>query len=321
MISVIIPVYNAEQYLEDCLQSVCAQTCRELEIIAVDDGSVDSSAAILGRWAEKDPRIRVIHKENGGVSSARNAGLRAARGELISFIDADDTLDPDMYEFLTGLMTEYDADIAHCAYRHIVGEEVRLVHDTKQVYVQDREEALSCLVGSRLFVGSLWNKLYRRVVLEGISFDESLKINEDILYNYLAFKNAKRTVFADVAKYNYIAHLSSSACFVTAEWKKSKDACRVAEIIYRDAGTGPLRTVACNRYLRVLSGYFRTCSADASMQETCDQIRREIWQLSKDNPQANRKMKTTALLIRFAPSLYRRIYAAHRKMRKPNWEV
>ena len=321
MISVIIPVYNAEQYLEDCLQSVCAQTYREIEVIAVDDGSTDGSAAMLDQWAKKDPRITVIHKENGGVSSARNAGINAARGELISFIDADDTLDADMYGFLAGLMAEYDADIAHCAYRHIVGEEVRLVHDTKQIYVQDREEALQCLVGSRLFVGSLWNKLYRREILEGITFDESLKINEDILYNYLAFKKAKRTVFADVAKYNYIAHLSSSACFVTADIKKGRDGCRVSELIYRDAETDDLRTLACNRYLRALSGLFRTCGTDETMKDTCNQIRRDIWQLYKYNPRANKKMKATAWLIRFAPGLYRWIYSAHSKMRKPNWEV
>lgn len=229
-ISVIVPVFNCEVFLSDCVASILAQSYRNLEIILIDDGSTDTSGALCDSFADEDSRIQVIHQSNQGVSAARNEGMRIANGDLISFIDADDTLDSDMYEFLVNLLEQYDADIAHCAYRHVVGEEIRLVHDTKKVYLQDRQKALQCLVGSTLFVGSLWNKLYRREILCGITFDESLKINEDILFNYWAFKNAKKTVFADSAKYNYIAHLTSSACFVTASTKKMLDACRVNKI-------------------------------------------------------------------------------------------
>lgn len=321
MISVIIPVYNAEKYLRECVNSVCTQTYSDLQIILVDDGSKDASGAICDALAEKDPRVQVIHQSNQGVSAARNAGLKAATGDLVSFIDADDTLDPDMYEFLVRLMEEHDADISHCAYRHIVGEEVRLVHDTRQVYPQSRNEALQCLVGSRLFVGSLWNKLYRCEVLKGLRFDEDIKINEDILYNYFAFKNAGTSVFADVCKYNYIAHKTSSACFVTADVRKARDACCVNAAIYEDTNGTALQRSAAVRYLRALSGYFRVCCVDRSMAAQRDHIRDELWRVYRANPNVGRNMKITALLIHYAPWLYRFIYAVHDRVRKPNWEV
>lgn len=321
MISVIIPVYNAQKYLRECVNSVRCQTRSDLQILLINDGSTDSSGMICDALAAEDSRIQVIHQPNRGVSAARNAGLRAATGELISFIDADDTLDPDMYEYLIRLLEEYDADIAHCAYRHIVGDEVRLIHDTKQIYPQTREEALQCLVGSRLFVGSLWNKLYRRGGLEGLLFDEGIKINEDILYNYFAFKNAARSVFADVAKYNYIAHKTSSACFVTADVRKARDACCVNAAIYADAKGTALQRAAAVRYLRALSGYFRVCCADRSMAAQRKVIRDELWCVYRANPNVEKNMKITALLIHYAPWLYRFIYAVHDRVRKPNWEV
>lgn len=321
MISVIIPVYNAQPYLRACVSSVLAQTYPDLQILLIDDGSTDGSGALCDALAAADSRIQVIHQPNRGVSAARNAGLDAARGDLISFIDADDTLDPDMYEFLVGLMEEHQADIAHCAYRHIVGEEVRLVHDTKQLHPQSHDEALQCLVGSRLFVGSLWNKLYRREILARIRFDETIKINEDILYNYYAFQNARRSVFADVAKYNYIAHKTSSACFVTADIRKAQDACRVNGIIYADTEGTALRRAAAVRYLRSLSGYFRCCGSDPALGAQRKQIRSTVWQVCQANPKIGRNMKITALLIHYAPWLYRLIYGIHDRVRKPNWEV
>ena len=160
-ISVIIPVYNCEKYLRDCLESVIKQSYKELEIILIDDGSTDSSGSICDYYAEMDSRVQVIHQKNKGVSASRNAGMLRMSGELVSFIDADDTLDLDMYEFLYSLMETYDADIVHCGYRHVVGDEIRLVHDSHQIIEQNKEEALKCLIGAKLFVGSLWNKLYK----------------------------------------------------------------------------------------------------------------------------------------------------------------
>ena len=120
LISVIVPVYKVENYLDCCVQSIVNQTYSNLEIILIDDGSPDASGAMCDAWAEKDSRIRVIHQENAGGGAARNAGLDAARGEIISMIDSDDYICPRMYAYLVSLMTE-DVDIAECT----IGRRIR----------------------------------------------------------------------------------------------------------------------------------------------------------------------------------------------------
>ena len=319
-ISVIIPVFNCEKYLKDCLESVIHQSYSDLEIIIIDDGSVDGSGDICDQYAKRDSRICVIHQENRGVSASRNVGMLHISGELVSFIDADDTLDLDMYEFLHSLMIEYNAEITHCGYRHIVGNETRLVHDTHKIVVQDNEEALNCLVGGRLFVGSLWNKLYRAELLNGIVFDESLKINEDILFNFQVFLRADRIVFADYTKYNYIAHRNSSACFITSNLKKASDACKVNKIIHENSMETSYRTVATERYMRSLSGYYRACCT-LHQKEKQEMIRETIWLLYCANPNTGKNMKYTAIMIRYTPKIYSLIYKIYDKIRKPNWEV
>ena len=117
-ISIIVPVYKTEQYLDRCVESIVNQTYNNLEIILVDDGSADNCPAMCDKWAEKDNRIKVIHKENGGVSSARNAGIDAASGEYIGFVDGDDWIDTDMYDFLMSHFDD-DTDIVRCSYRKV----------------------------------------------------------------------------------------------------------------------------------------------------------------------------------------------------------
>lgn len=117
LISIIVPVYNVEQYLDDCLISIINQTYKNLEIILIDDGSTDKSGKICDEYAKKDSRIIVIHKENGGVSSARNAGLRIAKGAYIGFVDPDDWIAEDMYEVLYSNAKKYDADVSVCKYK------------------------------------------------------------------------------------------------------------------------------------------------------------------------------------------------------------
>ena len=114
LISVIIPVYKVEEYLENCIQSVIKQTVSDLEIILVDDGSPDQCPEICDLWADKDSRIKVIHKENGGLSDARNAGMKVATGEYVSFIDSDDYISLDFYETLLETIVDNDSDIVEC---------------------------------------------------------------------------------------------------------------------------------------------------------------------------------------------------------------
>lgn len=319
-ISVIVPVYNVQAYLGACIESILKQTYSNLEIILVDDGSSDRSGEICDLYAKNDSRIIVVHKKNGGVSAARNTGIELSSGDYITFVDSDDTIDPDMYELLLDFALQYDADIAHCGYKHIVGEEVRLVHDTKEVIIQNEEEALRCLIGGIKFGGSLWNKLFRRSLVADLRLREDIKTNEDILYNFEAFRRCSTTVFADYAKYNYIARVNESSCFVTPRINKLKDSCMVRETIYHGVENTSLSQTAGEQYIRALSGMYRYY-AKAKDKNKYLEIAHELWDVCKNESGIRGKMKLTALLIHFCPWGYRVTYKIYDKIRKPNWEV
>lgn len=144
LISVIVPVYKAEPYFDKCISSIANQTYTNMEIILVDDGSTDGSSELLDEIAGKDIRIKVVHKENGGVSSARNKGLELAHGEYISFVDSDDTLDPDMYETLISTAEQYNAAVAHCSYSRLTDSNQRPVGGSGKIFVQTGTEAQMC---------------------------------------------------------------------------------------------------------------------------------------------------------------------------------
>ena len=179
-ISVIIPVYKVEKYLDRCIQSVVSQTYHDLEIILVDDGSPDRCGKICDEWAEKDGRIKVIHKKNGGLSDARNAGLDIASGSLIGFVDSDDYIHPEMYQRLYETLINQGADLAVCGLyriRELDGEIVRSEIPCKDQVIDSRE-ALRNTCYSACYM-SVWNKLYRRTLFSCNRF-LSGKISEDI---------------------------------------------------------------------------------------------------------------------------------------------
>ena len=212
LISVIVPVYNCEKYIEICIRSVLQQTYTNLELILVDDGSTDGSGKVCDQYADRDTRVKVIHKENGGVSSARNWGIENAVGDWYSFVDADDFIDKDMYSILMMLQEKTKAEIVQCGYRRIENGQEAYSADSGQEYVLETEEALKYLIEGSLFGNALWTKLFSKKVIEGLWFDENLKINEDVLFNFNAFVRSEKIVYIDKAKYNYVVH-SSSTCF------------------------------------------------------------------------------------------------------------
>ncbi len=206
LISVIVPVYNVEKYLDKCIKSIVNQTYQNLEIILIDDGSTDESAKICDLWAEKDERITVIHKANGGVSSARNMGLEHASGDYIGFIDSDDFIENDFYELLLNNMNEYNADVSRCIYRYAYDDGHTKASDelNEDIVVFDNNiDVLNDLHNSGHKSVVLWNKLYKASILKNVRFDELLKVGEDVVFNYFAFKKANRMVCQDIPKYNY----------------------------------------------------------------------------------------------------------------------
>ena len=207
-ISVIIPIYNVEKYLKRCIESVIKQTYSDLEIILVDDGSQDGCAKICDEYKKKDERIIVIHKKNGGLSDARNVGLKVATGEIISYIDSDDYLDLDMYEKMIKAMEEKNADIVVCGTNIDYEDGHTKVKCEKEEKSFNREEALIELNSFKSFDMAVWNKLYKREVVDKIEFPVGKK-SEDYFVMYQYFARAKKVVIINQAKYHYFQRSNS----------------------------------------------------------------------------------------------------------------
>lgn len=201
-ISIIVPVYNVEKYLDRCIESIINQSYKNLEIILINDGSTDGSGAICEEWKKRDSRIVVFHKENGGASSARNVGLDYATGEYIGFVDSDDWTEPMMYQRLYQLIKEHDAEIAVC-------DSVKTTKNSEiQVEILSRTEHLNRFfrVNDNPPVIGLWRRLIKKELLEGYSFIEG-RMNEDIHTSYwLAHKSCK-TVQTNEQFYHYFRNV------------------------------------------------------------------------------------------------------------------
>lgn len=184
IITVIVAVYKVEQYLDRCISSIVNQTYKNLDIILVDDGSPDGSPQICDSWAEKDSRIRVIHKVNGGVSSARNAGLNAATGKYVGFVDGDDCVLPDMFEKLISAVQKDGTQLAVCGYT--LAENKFIPPEDKVISSAQALEDMFNIKEHPEFEGFVWNKLYLLddVKNYGVQFSEELSMCEDTLFNF-----------------------------------------------------------------------------------------------------------------------------------------
>ena len=202
-ISVIIPVYNVAPYLERCLDSIVQNTYRNLEIICVDDGSPDNCGAILDRYAECDDRFVVIHKENGGLSSARNSGMDAATGEYIAFIDSDDWIHPQYFEILLELLKKEDSDFSMCSFVSTTDYIEPAWIDATTLEVQ--KMTLADVFHGHYTRSYVWGKLYRRTLVQEYRFIENVRIAEDAAFNGAALGECDdlRACFVKVPLYYY----------------------------------------------------------------------------------------------------------------------
>ena len=201
LISVIVPVYRVEQYLDACVGSILSQTYSNLEVILVDDGSPDASGALCDAWAAKDSRVKVLHKENGGGGSARNAGLDMARGALIAFVDSDDYIAEDMFAYLYS-MVKQGADIGECGYLTTEADGVEFCAEASPVQWYTPEEAMRCHIQDTAFQQLIWNKLYRREMVETVRFPVGTKIDDEF-FTYQVLGNAKRLARSERQCYAY----------------------------------------------------------------------------------------------------------------------
>lgn len=220
IISVIVPVYNVKDYLAQCIESIICQTYRDLEILLVDDGSTDGCGRICDDYAAKDGRIKVIHKENGGVVSARKTGLSLAKGDWVGYVDGDDWIEPDLYEKLSDSVVKYNADIVMCGrYEDTGGVSREICHGIAGGYY-DKERMIAEVYPRMIVNGdffewgifpSVWDKLFRKSVLweHQMSVDERIKMGEDAACTYPCIIKAERICILQECLYHYRQSSSS----------------------------------------------------------------------------------------------------------------
>ena len=232
LLSVIVPIYNVEKFLPQCLDSLLSQTYSNLDIILVDDGSKDSSGAICDRYARTDCRIRVRHQENGGLSAARNAGLAMAHGDYVAFLDSDDWIEPGMYRTLMQMIREHRLDMARCACRETDGanyhKEIRAASGHAGILFQGRD--ILDLYFGEFLCKVVWNAVYQRRIVDGIASPPRLQSEDNYVSGrYLA--RSKRMMITDDILYNYRRNPSG----ISHSGKLSRlDICLCLALLLRD---------------------------------------------------------------------------------------
>lgn len=212
IISVIIPVYNVEKYLNRCIDSVVNQTYTNLEIILIDDGSSDSSGKIADEWGKRDKRIKVIHKKNEGVSVARNYGVELARGKYIGFVDSDDYIEKNMFEILYKNILYTNSNISMCNY-YIVNQDYTYNHKHNingNLLIIENQQDFFKLLNRNYYRGFVWNKIFEREIVRNIKFDEKIHMCEDLLWVSRIATESIKYCFDNRCLYYYVKREDSA---------------------------------------------------------------------------------------------------------------
>lgn len=213
LVSIIVPVYKVEPYLEKCLQSIVLQTYKHIEVILVDDGSPDCCPQICDMWAHRDSRIKVIHQKNQGVSAARNAAMACLTGEFLMFVDSDDWIEQTMVEKMVRSVDENeDVDVVFCGYKEVTGttENIFRIVEPQTTGIVDRNKGVAQIFGD--YSTMLWNKLFRTSILQSNpEFDKKIMIGEDELWMIQNLKNARNIALINESLYFYRSRLDGAS--------------------------------------------------------------------------------------------------------------
>jgi len=239
-ISIIVPVYKVEKYLRRCLDSIVAQTFTDWECILIDDGSPDNSGKICDEYVAKDGRFRVIHQENQGVSAARNAGLDAAKGEWIGFVDSDDWIEPNMYEYLYNDALETRSDAVICGF---VGQ-----HKKRIQKMCGTEESVKLLFDQKGFGGFSVLRLIAAEKVKNIRFDTTVSYMEDNQFFYYAFKKCEKIYWDNKPLYHYEERIDS-VTHLSGFTKQAESAIQMLDRLYEEEQIKSLKKIILNHKL------------------------------------------------------------------------
>lgn len=206
-VSFIVPVYNTQEFLPRCLDSLLGQTCPDIEIVVVNDGSPDDSAAIIGKYSCKDSRVRVVEKSNGGLSSARNAGMDVAHGYIFDFVDSDDYVEPNLAEFLVDTFAKENPEIivfgAECEPAELASKRIQQLLSPEACVFDSFDSALLFSANAQPYV---WRAAYSRELIEreSLRFAENVRFAEDVVFQFESYPLSAKTVLAPEKLYHYV---------------------------------------------------------------------------------------------------------------------
>ena len=311
-ISVIVPVYNTDKYIDQCVSSIVNQSYRNLEIILVDDGSYDNSLKKCEIWQKRDKRIKVVHKKNEGVTRARKVGITMATGDYIGFVDSDDYIEKDMYELLINNIIEQDADISHCGYKMIFDDgRVNYFYETGNSVIQDNFAGQKDLLLGEFIEPGLWNKLYKRELFNELEYNENISINEDLLINFLLFRRSKKSIFQDTCMYCYCVR-ENSATRSNLSKKHILDPIEVKDYI-RKMADNKLKGIANKMYLSTCINCYNSIIINGGFNKEKMIIRKKIIKNKDAKKLLNTNRKLMTIMIIYCPFFYKYFYIIYYK--------
>lgn len=314
MISVIVPVYNVEKYLERCVDSILDQSYRDFELILVDDGSTDTSGMICDKLRERDERIRVIHQKNGGLSAARNKGLSEAKGEYFTFVDSDDFLDKSFLETLYKNAGKYEADVSVCGYRPVwenprknkkqqgcKNDEVRL-YTGKEAVHEIVSKSRTCMI-------TAWGKLYHHSLRDHLFYPEG-KLHEDEFVTYKVFYSSKKVVETEKENYCYFQRDSSIMNGYNIKRLDKIEALKEAVEFFEEKKEKELVMQARKRYLiNIQIAWYRVNVFLPEQKEVLEELKKKWQEVYQENRTEIRRIcgfvdKVAIGVFSFSPRLY-----------------
>lgn len=309
MISVIVPVYKTELYIDRCLESIVSQTYKDLEIILINDGSPDKCGEIIEIWKKKDNRIITIHQENSGLSVTRNVGLDLAKGEEIVFIDSDDIMSEDMCERLHRLLKDFDAQVAMCEFKHIFKEEdISFDNENGQTIVFSPKEAVIDMWYQKTIISSACGRIYKRSIFDKIRFKENI-IFEDVEIMPGIFEATNKIVYNSAQLYGYCHHEGSITTNPFS--KKDLGILNIASNNYQIAQTKDVDYVNAALSYYVVAALRIYLNAPEKYQDDIKKSKEIIDSYGKSvlkDKQIKKKLKYSLLLYFYARPLLKIVY-------------
>ena len=288
LISIIIPVYKVEKYLEKCIESVLKQTYTNLQVILVDDGSPDNCGKICDEYAKKDSRIEVIHKENGGLSDARNVGIAKAKGKYIGFVDSDDYIKEDMYEILINLIKEYDADVSICNLYEVIEGKEYIRNKENGIKEYNRIDILKEVLLDKNIQSYACNKLYKKELFNEIKYPIGKKY-EDIGTTFYIFEKCNKVVVTSEPEYYYLKRADSLVNNVTESTVLDYTEIIIQRYLYTQKNIEELRKYN-NYYLaKTLITAHNDIELLGSISEKMQEKYKELYNLAFDILKNNKK--------------------------------